>query len=100
VVGDLDLATVRLLEEPVSRLLAEKHIARLVLDLRGATLVDSTGLRLLLELHGDARRRRWRLTVVRGPEAVQRTMTIAGLYPLIEMVDDPAQALEQDPATD
>lgn len=100
VAGDVDLSNVRLLEERVRRVLEEQPISRLVLDLRGTTFLDSMGLRLLVELHRDAGRGHWRLIVVRGPEAVQRTVEITGLERLLEMVDDPAQALENDPGAE
>jgi anti-anti-sigma factor len=100
VAGDVDLSNVGVLEARVRRVFEEHAISRLVLDLRGTTFLDSMGLRLLLELHRDADRGHWRLIVVRGPEAVQRTIQIMGLEQLLEFVDDPAQALEKNPASD
>ena len=48
-VGELDIATVDKLQAEVSQLL-ETGFAKIVLDLRGVRFLDSTGLRLVLEL--------------------------------------------------
>ena len=48
-VGELDIATVYKLESEVARLL-ESGFARIVLDLRGLSFIDSTGLCLVLRL--------------------------------------------------
>jgi anti-anti-sigma factor len=53
-VGELDIATVDKLQTEVSRLL-ETGFAKVVLDLRGVRFLDSTGLRLVLELDAAAR---------------------------------------------
>ena len=53
-VGELDIATVDKLQAEVARLL-ETGFAKIVLDLRGVRFLDSTGLRLVLELDAAAR---------------------------------------------
>ena len=54
--GELDIATVDKLQAEVSQLL-ETGFAKIVLDLRGVRFLDSTGLRLVLELDAAARSR-------------------------------------------
>jgi anti-sigma B factor antagonist len=94
VAGDIDLRTAALLEDPVRRVLSEHRVSHLVIDLRGTTFLDSTGLRLLLQLNADGREQRWQLVVVRGPSSVHRTMELVGLDKQIPIVDDPAHALD------
>ena len=70
-VGELDIATVDKLQAEVARLL-ETGFEKIVLDLRGVRFLDSTGLRLVLEL--DARRACRLPRAVRDPR-VRRAST-------------------------
>jgi anti-sigma B factor antagonist len=100
-VGELDLCSASVLDDAVRRLLGQHRPSRLVLDLRRLTLVDSSGLRLLAVLAAEARAADWRLIVVRGPAAAQRTIEVVGLNEQLEMVDDPAEVVDgQPPAGD
>ncbi len=65
VVGELDLGTVPALARRVDAKLGEKPAA-LKLDLKDLTFMDSSGLRLLIELHNRSRRETWSLTLVRS----------------------------------
>ena len=82
--GELDLATVSALEaalrEPV-----DPH--RRVLDLRGLTFMDSTGLQTILRANRAARRAGWSLQIVAGPPAVQRVFEICGVADGLRFVD-------------
>src|SRR5882757_8598191 len=51
--GELDLATVETLRAALDGI---ERAGRLVLDLRGLSFIDSTGLRLLVSLHQRAQR--------------------------------------------
>jgi anti-anti-sigma factor len=89
--GELDIATTPGAEEELRRV--ELNGARvIVLDLRGLTFMDSTGLRLLVSADARARDAGHRLVVVRGPEAVHRVLEITGLDGKLDMVADPAEA--------
>jgi anti-anti-sigma factor len=90
VIGELDIGSVGSLEEAVRRALELHHPTQVIIDLRRITFMDSTGLRLLLVLEAEARAEQWRLTIVRGPAAVQRTMELAGVGEQLKSVDDPA----------
>jgi anti-anti-sigma factor len=61
---------------------------RLILDLRGMTFIDSTGLGVIVELWKRSREERFDLELVRGPETIQRAFELAGLEELIHTVDD------------
>jgi anti-sigma B factor antagonist len=84
--GEIDLATVAVLEAEVGVALAEAD--HLVLDLREVTFIDSAGLRLVLE----SSRRAGRLSVVRGPREVQRVFGLVGLDERLDMLDEPPPA--------
>jgi len=62
--GDLDLGTVPVLAESVERHLGD-GVETLTLDLGELSFMDSTGLRLLIELDQQARREGWDLTLIR-----------------------------------
>jgi anti-anti-sigma factor len=65
VVGELDLGTVPVLARQVDAKLGEKPAA-LMLNLTDLTFMDSSGLRLLIELHDRSRREAWKLTLIRS----------------------------------
>jgi anti-anti-sigma factor len=89
--GELDIATTPTADAEVRR--AEESGARLiVLDLRGLTFMDSTGLRLLVSADARARDGEHRLAIVRGPAEVQRVLELTGLDARLHVVDDPADA--------
>ena len=61
---------------------------RLVLDLRGLTFIDSSGLRMVLQAQAAAQRRGSDFVVVRGRGQVQRTFELGGLEQTVSVVDD------------
>jgi anti-sigma B factor antagonist len=77
VVGELDLGTVPVLTESVERV---KHgIKALTLDLSDLTFMDSTGLRLLIELDRRATREDWKLVLIRPQhETAAAVLTATG----------------------
>ena len=74
-VGELDIATVDKLQAEVTRLL-ETGFAKIVLDLRGVRFLDSTGLRLVLEL--DAARASRLARAARDPRVRRRAAHLRG----------------------
>jgi anti-sigma B factor antagonist len=85
-VGELDLATAGTLRQEVDRL-HEAGFNRLVLDLRRLRFMDSTGLRLVLEIDAGSRNEGWDFSLVRGPEAVQRLFEVTNLTGRLDFVD-------------
>lgn len=85
-VGELDLATTDTLRQEVDRL-HEAGFNRLVLDLRRLRFMDSTGLRLVLEIDAGSRSDGWDFSLVRGPEAVQRLFEVTNLTQRLDFVD-------------
>ncbi len=74
-VGELDLATVSMLAGQVSELLMV-GFEQLIIDLRGLSFIDISGLRLLLSLTRRARSDGWRLTLIQGNGPVERLFAL------------------------
>jgi anti-sigma B factor antagonist len=85
--GELDLSTVRQVEEEITR--AEtSNPPLIVLDLGSLRFLDSTGLRLIMTADQRARDQGRRVAIVRGPDSVNRVFTITKLGDRLEIVDD------------
>lgn len=84
-VGDIDLATVDVLEAELDAALAEPH-TELVLDLRRVEFLDSTAIRLIVQLVRDAGET---FAVVRGTGEVARVFDLVGLDGRVRMLDTP-----------
>jgi anti-anti-sigma factor len=88
--GELDLATAPELEELVLGLMADG--VSVVLDLRGLSFMDSSGVRVLVAARARASDGGGELTIVR-PErggAVDRILEVSGIDQALELVDEPA----------
>jgi anti-sigma B factor antagonist len=91
--GELDMATVPILEREYDAAYALDETTTIVIDLTELEFIDSTGLRLLLELND---RPADRLRVVNGSPEVQRLFDITGVrdvLPVINKNDDPLAPL-------
>ena len=89
--GELDLATVPMLEEALQR--AERTHELVVVDLRELTFLDSTGLHVLISAEQRARRSSARLVIVQGPPQVRRLLELTGAIDQLQVVSDPSSAL-------
>ena len=78
VAGELDVANVSLVREALDELYAAGWRS-VVLDLRELTLIDSTGLSLLVEMDRAARRTGIAFAIVDGSPAVARLLEVVGL---------------------
>jgi anti-sigma B factor antagonist len=87
--GDLDLDTVHRVEAAL-RELRDAGCGDLVLDLRGLTFMDSTGLRLVIRWHTAAQDEGFRFAVVPGPEVVQRVFRLTGMDAHLTVAHPPA----------
>jgi anti-anti-sigma factor len=76
--GELDLATAPLLEAAMS-CQRDLGISTLVVDLRGVTFIDSSGVHLLLRWACDTALRQHDFRVIPGSERVQLVFAIAGV---------------------
>ncbi len=86
--GELDMAGV----DQFERLLAldeAPDTATFVLDLRGLTFIDSSGLRALIMADQRVRANGSRFVVVRGTDRVHEVMELTGVAQRMELVDEP-----------
>lgn len=75
-----------------------QRAARLVmLDLSELSFIDSSGVHVILDAAGDARRNGGRLLIVRGPAEVDRVLTLTDVDKQVAIFDlaptEPAPAL-------
>ncbi|HEX4033675.1 MAG TPA: STAS domain-containing protein [Solirubrobacteraceae bacterium] len=80
--GELDIATVPVLEEAFERAL-EAAPARIVVDLAGVTFIDSTGLRMLIRI---AERSADGQLEIRSTPVVDRLLQVTGLLDQLPLV--------------
>ena len=83
--GELDIATVELLERALVEV-ERADSARIVLDLSGLSFIDSTGLRLLLDVNERCGGAADRLRVIAGSPAVERLLDIVGLRERLPLI--------------
>jgi anti-sigma B factor antagonist len=84
--GELDLVTVQQLETQIDEL-RSGGFPRIVLDLRQLTFMDSTGLRLLLELDAQSRADGFGFAIVDGEGPVRRLLELTGVEDRFQHVD-------------
>lgn len=85
--GELDLATSPALEAELERASG----GLVIIDLRGVSFMDSTGLSLLVKAQRRAKEARRRLAVVKGGAQVQRLLTLTGVAERLTLIDNPEQ---------
>jgi anti-sigma B factor antagonist len=90
--GDLDLASVPLLESEVELAMLDDK-ATIVLDLRGLEFLDSTGLRTILLLDKRSSERGQTFALVRGSEQVQRLMSMTRVDEHLKIIATPEEIL-------
>jgi anti-sigma B factor antagonist len=84
-VGELDLMSAGALENEVIGLL-ERGIADVVVDLRGLSFMDSTGIRALLTCHGRAERENAALGIIVGDRRTRRPLEICGVLGRLHVI--------------
>ena len=87
--GELDIATAPELEQAIADV-ARNGAAELVLDLRGLTFMDSTGLRMLLQTNAQAAEQGFELSIWRGSRQIDKLFSVTGLDDLLPLADAPA----------
>lgn len=90
VTGELDVASSQTLEQELATL---QGAALIVVDLRGLTFIDSTGLGVLVRAHQLAREQSRHLALVPGDGQVQRLLSLTGLQNELLIGDSPEQLL-------
>ena len=99
--GELDMLTVSKVAEVIDGLEPQADgVRHLVLDLRGLTFMDSSGLHELIKQNEFARSNRHNLAVVRGTEAIDRLLEVTGVKDNLVLVDDPDDLVPPPISTD
>jgi anti-sigma B factor antagonist len=92
--GELDLASSPALEHELEQGAATK--AELVIvDLRSLEFMDSTGLSVLVRAHQRATENGQRFGVVKGPQQVQRLLSLTGVAERLTLADSPEELLAE-----
>jgi anti-sigma B factor antagonist len=86
--GELDLASSPGLEQELDRHMSS-GAESVIVDLRQLEFMDSTGLSVLVRAHQRAVETGQRFAVVRGPQQVQRLLTLTGVADRLTLVDSP-----------
>lgn len=91
VTGELDLASSPALEQELDRRV-NSGVESVIVDLRQLEFMDSTGLSVLVRAHQRAVEAGRRFAVVRGPQQVQRLLSLTGVADRLTLVDSPDEA--------
>ena len=92
--GELDLASSPALEQELERGAASQAEV-VIVDLRNLEFMDSTGLSVLVRAHQRATENGQRFGVVRGPQQVQRLLSLTGVADRLNLADSPDELLAQ-----
>jgi anti-sigma B factor antagonist len=85
-VGEVDLGTVDEIRAQLQEL-ESNGFSRLILDLRRTTFLDSSGLRLAVEVNAQSAADGFAFAIIAGPPAVQRAFELSGLSSHLPFVD-------------
>ena len=85
-VGALDIASVSVLDEQLAEL-RDAGFRRLIIDLRGLSFMDSTGLRCILKYDALAQSDGFSIDLIRGTSAVQRVFEVTGTTAELPFID-------------
>lgn len=86
--GDLDVASAASVEERLVELEGPDESSDLVLDLRGLSFIDSTGLSLLINTDSRVRKAGRHVTIVSGKGAPRRLLETTGLNRRLDVVEE------------
>jgi anti-anti-sigma factor len=86
--GELDIATAPEVDE-AARAMLSQGVRDLVVDLRGLTFVDSSGLRLLIVLNERATAEGWSLGLLGPPDASLSVFQITGADENLPFIEEP-----------
>jgi anti-anti-sigma factor len=92
VTGELDLASSPMFEAELARVI-ESDAEQLILDLRELEFMDSSGLGTLVRAHQRAEETGKQFGLVKGPQQVQRLLTLTGVEDRLTLADTPEELL-------
>ena len=98
VAGEVDLATVDDLRTRLVALMDAPEVRELLVDVHEVAHFDSSGMRVLVELHQLARQRGGSLTVHRPTDEVYRLLALTGLTEILIVRRAPTRDEPSEPA--
>jgi anti-sigma B factor antagonist len=87
--GELDITSSALLQQTLAEANREPGSHTVVLDLRGLTFLDSTGLKAIFSARKEVRERGQQFAVTPGSEQVQRLLSLTRLDEHLRTIDSP-----------
>jgi anti-anti-sigma factor len=87
--GEIDLSTVEAAGERLREAIGNGGEGAVAVDLREVTFLDSSGLRLLLQLNRELSEAGRRFIVIQGPRRVARVFELTGAGEELEVLDEP-----------
>lgn len=99
-VGEVDVATQLQYRAEADALLLDDQVTRLVVDLRETTLIDSSGLGLLVHLKMLACDNALSVALRAVPPRIRSLLSLAGLDRVFDIEPDEQPEAEQSPAPD
>ncbi len=91
--GEFDLSVKPALDAEIRCVLDSAELTALILDLRGLSFIDSSGIHTLVLAHRQCAAQGRRLIVLRGGPQVMRILALCGLDVRLILHDDLEQAL-------
>ena len=88
--GELDISTASNVEARLMEL-ERRSPERLILDLRRVNFIDSTGLSMIINADGRARKDGRRLTIVSGDGVPRRILRTVGLEDRLDVHSEPPE---------
>lgn len=88
-IGEMDLVSAGDFNATFERVSSDDGVRHVVVDLRGLSFIDSTGLEGIFRADAKARRDGFNLAVVKGPPLINRIFLLTGADRRLVMVDDP-----------
>lgn len=85
-VGELDIATAPRLERELHEL-RSSGFDHVVLDMRGLTFMDSSGVRVVVAEHRFAEAGDREFSLISGPPAIQRVLEVCGMLGHLHLHD-------------
>ena len=89
--GELDISSAASVESRLMEL-EKREPKRLILDLTRVCFIDSTGLSMIINADGRARKRGSRLTIVSGEGVPRRILRTVGLEDRLDVISEPPAA--------
>ena len=86
--GELDISSAASVESRLMEL-ERREPDRLLLDLRRVNFIDSTGLSMIINADGRARKAGRRFTIISGDGVPRRILRTVGLEDRLDVVADP-----------